>query len=325
MCIIVINESNRMSILSRLANYVEYIIKILLTWVTNFLPVKTIRDHNGVPFLYRYHLFALSNDGPGLCIHRFVKSDPDRGYHDHPWKKSMSFILAGGYEERLLNLTDNKSYDIKNRNRWTFNYLKGTNNFHRVMMADKKDAWTIFAFSKRNKVWGIIGLDGEYKAMSTKVMDTDGGWWNYAGTGFAVNNHVPLSGIVSLTADAIVTAEDKVLLIKRGKDPFKDCWAFPGGRVEQKDKDILAAANRELKEETNLEVDLKYFTIVGNNTRDPRGFCATSVYTAELDSIPINTKAGDDAVDYHWFPLNDLPTIAFDHREILDSFIKKDI
>ena len=114
-----------MYILSQLTNFIEYSIRIFLVWFTNFLSVKVIRDHNGVPFLYRYHIFALTNNGPGLCIHRFVKSDPDRGYHDHPWKRSMSFILAGGYEERLLDLTDNKSYKTHNRNRWTFNYLKG--------------------------------------------------------------------------------------------------------------------------------------------------------------------------------------------------------
>lgn len=311
-----------MTIFTRLADYVEGLLRAFLFWFTNFLSVKVIRDDKGVPFLYRYHLFALTNDGPGMCIHRFVKSDPDRGYHDHPWKRSMSFILSGGYEERLLDLTDNKSYETHNRRRWTFNYLEGENNFHRVMIPENKDAWTIFAFSKRNKVWGMIDLDGKYKAMSTKVMDTDGGWWNYAGTGYEIHNHITHPGTVIATVDSIVIADSMVLLIKRGKNPFKDCWAFPGGRIEQKDKDILEAAQRELKEETNLETELKYFKTIGNSTRDPRGFCLTSVFVAKLDSIPDKVKAGDDAVDYEWFSLDNLPNMAFDHKEILNSYVE---
>lgn len=54
-----------------------------------------------------------------------------------------------------------------------------------------------------------------------------------------------------------------VLLIKRGKDPYKDCWAFPGGRIEQKDGTIINAAYRELKEETNIEnVELDFFQTI---------------------------------------------------------------
>ena len=119
--------------------------------------------------------------------------------------------------------------------------------------------------------------------------------------------------------DIVVIVENsKVLLIKRGKDPFKDMWAFPGGRIEQKDKDILEAAYRELKEETNItDVELKYVKTIGNNTRDPRGFCLTNVFIAELDQIPKVIRAGDDAVDYKWFNIINLPEMAFDHKQII--------
>lgn len=306
---------------SVILDLIESWVRMFVAWFTNFLPVKVIRDDDGRPFLYRYHLFALTNDGPGMCIHRFVKSDPDRGYHDHPWKRSMSFILSGGYEERVLNLTDRKSYQTYQRNRFTFNYLKGENNFHRVMLEEGKDAWTIFMFAKRNKTWGMIDLDGNYNSMSTKVMDTDGGWWNTAGTGYGVNNHIVHTGKVVATVDIVVLADSKVLLIKRGKDPYKDCWAFPGGRVEQKDNDLKEAARRELMEETSLDVPMEFVKTVGNNTRDPRGFCITNVFVAKLDTVPDGVKAGDDAVDYKWFSLDDLPEMAFDHMEILRSIL----
>lgn len=305
--------------LQQITNFIEGCIRFIITWITNWIPVKVIRDDKGVPFLYRYHLFALTNDGPGMCIHHFVKSDPDRGYHDHPWKRSMSFILCGGYEERILNLNDKPNFDTFHRKRWTFNYLNGVNNFHRVMIDEGKDAWTIFFFSKRNKTWSMIGLDGQYKAMSTAVMDTDGGWWNSAKTGYSIDHHEEHPGKVVATVDIVVIAENKVLLIKRGKDPFKDCWAFPGGRIEQKDGDLITAANRELKEETNLELPLEYKTTIGNATRDPRGFCLTNVFLAKLSEVPDKVKAGDDAVDYQWFSLTDLPKMAFDHRDILEK------
>ena len=303
--------------ISAFFNYFESFIRFLLVHITNWLPVKIIRDDNGVPFLYRYHLFALTNDGPGMCIHHFVKSDPDRGYHDHPWNKSLSFILCGGYDERILDRSTNNYNTIK-RNRWNFNYLKGENVFHRVMLDDGHDAWTIFAFQKRNKIWNMIDLDGNLKQMSTTISDKDGGWWNHVMKGLGVHSHLKKSGNVIATVDIIVIANSKILLIKRGKDPYKGFWAFPGGRIEEKDMDILEAAKRELYEETNIKnINLKYVKTIGNNFRDSRGFCLTNVFMVELDNKPDNIKAGDDAVDYMWHDLNDLPEMAFDHKQIL--------
>lgn len=309
-------------ILARIADFIEYYVRLFIIFITNFLPVKVIRDDKGVPFLYRYHIFTFGNDGPGLCIHRFVKSDPERGYHDHPWKKAVSFILCGKYDERILDSTTKEGYVCYTRNRWTFNYLDGVKNFHRVMVEEGKDVWTIFAFQRRSKTWGMVTLDGKYKAMSTTVSDQDGGWWNIVGKGFGIHSHIEHLGKVIATSDVIIIAESKVLLIKRGKEPFKGCWAFPGGRIEQKDKDILAAAYRELAEETQLtDIPLEYVVTIGNNTRDPRGFCITNVFVSELPTIPNGVRAGDDAVDYEWFDLDKLPEMAFDHKEILNDYL----
>lgn len=307
---------------SQIANFIERCIRWFIITITNYLPVKVIRDEKGIPFLYRYHLFALTNDGPGMCIHRFVKSDPDRGYHDHPWEKSLSFILCGRYDERILNKESN-SYITHKRNRWTFNYLNGVDTFHRVMVEEGKDVWTLFMFQKRNKTWGMISLDGQYKQMSTTVNDRDGGWWNHVMKGLGLWAHLEQSGKVIATVDTVIIAESKILLIKRGKEPYKGKWAFPGGRIDSTDKDILSAAYRELREETHLSEDklsqpLKYFKTIGNSTRDPRGFCLTNVFIAQLTKTP-KVKADDDAVDYEWFDLNNLPDMAFDHKEIMEE------
>lgn len=129
---------------------------------------------------------------------------------------------------------------------------------------------------------------------------------------------------VMSTTDSVVLAEGKVLLIKRKKEPYKNKWAFPGGRIEITDKDISSSAVRELREETNLDnVDLKYFGTIGNSTRDPRGFYVTNIYVTHLKKIPNNIKAGDGAMICNWFDVSELPSMAFDHREIMNEIIKK--
>lgn len=316
------------SMFSRFLNYLEHLVRMVIVFITNFLPVKVIRDDKGRPFLYRYHLFSLTNDGPGICFHHFVKSDPDRGYHDHPWKHALSFILCGGYTERIYNKYSSDGYDTYIRNRWTFNKLLGVGVYHRVMLEENKDAWTIFFFQKRSKTWGMISLDGEYKPMSTSIKDNDGGWWNHVIKGIGLHTRLSNIGNVVSTVDSVIMCNDKILLIKRGKNPYKDMWALPGGRIEQSDDTLSSAAYRELYEETNLSnVNLEYFKTYGDSERDPRGFCLTNVYVGILDNIPENIKAGDDAVDYIWCEKSDILDnnieLAFDHYKIIKEVLSR--
>jgi ADP-ribose pyrophosphatase YjhB (NUDIX family) len=68
---------------------------------------------------------------------------------------------------------------------------------------------------------------------------------------------------------------------------------------------------------------LKYVTCIGNNTRDPRGFCLTNIFVVNggLTKIPSGVRAGDDAVDYTWFSIYELPEMAFDHKQIVDKIL----
>ena len=319
-----------MTFLSRIGDFVEVCIMACVKCITSCMPVKVIRDENGTPFLYRYHLFACTKNGPGICFHRFVKSDPNRGFHDHPWERATSFILSGRYFERLLTVPDKITKDTEfdprryreiERSRFTFNHLKGRNAFHRVMVRDQEEAWTIFFFSKRAKIWGMVDLEGKYHDMSFQTQDSDGGWWKEANVGTSINSHLPLKGNVQICVDIIVKVGDEYLFIQRGKEPYKDYWAFPGGRVERDDKYLEDAAVRELAEETSVRVqpkDLVYITLVGNSKRDPRGFVASAVFMCHLDEKPC-VKAGDDAVNYTWATKSNLPKLAFDHEEILST------
>ena len=123
----------------------------------------------------------------------------------------------------------------------------------------------------------------------------------------------------AVTADCVVIAnekEPKVLLIQRGNEPFKGCWAFPGGFMNM-DETTEQCAVRELEEETGLKVtEIKQLGAYSKVDRDPRGRTITVAYLAIIDKVE-NVKGLDDAAKAQWFPLSDLPKLAFDHEEIM--------
>ncbi|WP_078624130.1 NUDIX domain-containing protein [Streptomyces monomycini] len=134
---------------------------------------------------------------------------------------------------------------------------------------------------------------------------------------------------ICYTADVVLRAAGgagHVLLIKRRWDPYAGRWALPGGHVDvHKGETSLAAAVRELKEETGVAVPAGDLWQVGAYDalgRDPRGRYVTVAYTATLPS-PVPPAAADDAVDARWWPLNALPALAFDHGEILASAVSQ--
>jgi 8-oxo-dGTP diphosphatase len=131
----------------------------------------------------------------------------------------------------------------------------------------------------------------------------------------------------SVTVDIIVenryNNSKHILLIKRKNNPFKNSWALPGGFVD-KDEALLDAAIRELEEETGIcNVNLKQFHTFGNPGRDPRGHCVSIVYYTKIENRDIRMQAGDDAKDAKWFDINKLPTLAFDHSEIITLYLNQ--
>ncbi len=131
----------------------------------------------------------------------------------------------------------------------------------------------------------------------------------------------------AVTADCVVigSAADSscyVLLIRRGNEPYKGCWALPGGFMDM-DETLEQCALRELKEETGLTpsgdiTELKSFSTVD---RDPRGRTITVAFLIEMPLT--EAKGGDDAADARWFPLNELPPLAFDHDEIIKEALAR--
>lgn len=130
----------------------------------------------------------------------------------------------------------------------------------------------------------------------------------------------------ALTVDAIVHTQKGdqiyILLIQRGIEPFAGKWALPGGFVNMNEL-LEAACIRELNEETGLVVEsMKQFKTFDGVHRDPRHRTISVVYSTQLNNLA-EVKGGDDASNAKWFPINNLPEMAFDHEEIINVFFKR--
>lgn len=131
----------------------------------------------------------------------------------------------------------------------------------------------------------------------------------------------------ALTVDAVVfrsgnEKEVEILLIQRDKPPFEGDWALPGGFVDM-DETLETAVARELKEETKLEgIELRQLQSFSALDRDPRGRTISVVFWGVLKNNQ-EAHAGDDARNAKWFPIDQLPFLAFDHTEVVEMAIRK--
>lgn len=123
----------------------------------------------------------------------------------------------------------------------------------------------------------------------------------------------------SVTTDCVIFGFDgvklRVLLVKRGVEPYKGKWAFPGGFLKM-DESAHQGAQRELKEETGLDAGfIRQFHTFSDPDRDPRERVITIAYYALVKMQQV--CGGDDAAEAQWFSLDDIPQLAFDHDRIL--------
>jgi 8-oxo-dGTP diphosphatase len=122
----------------------------------------------------------------------------------------------------------------------------------------------------------------------------------------------------SVMVDAIVETNDKLLLVKRKKDPFKGSRSFPGGKVDLYEK-VEEAVKRELREETSLDIEpIAILGVYSDPSRDPRGHRISITFIARI--ISGEAKAADDAESIEWLPINEQKDLAFDHNKILKDY-----
>lgn len=135
----------------------------------------------------------------------------------------------------------------------------------------------------------------------------------------------------ALTVDCVIFGFDppsgggagelKVLLIQRDLEPFAGKWALPGGFVNM-DETIDNAARRELEEEAGVrDVYLEQLYTFGTVDRDPRERVVSVAYYALVKLEEHPPKASSDARNAAWFAVSDLPSLAFDHAEIVATAV----
>jgi len=119
----------------------------------------------------------------------------------------------------------------------------------------------------------------------------------------------------ALAADCVIFHQGAVVLVKRKYEPYKGCYALPGGGVELGET-VEQACIREMREETGLEIsNLRLIGVYSDPDRDPRGHVVSIAFVAEADISGL--QAGSDAAEVEI--VNDWKDrdLAFDHDRII--------
>ena len=131
----------------------------------------------------------------------------------------------------------------------------------------------------------------------------------------------------AVTVDGVVFGYDdadlKLLLIKRKLEPFQGQWALPGGFVLAQEG-LEEAVRRELADETGINrLYLEQLYSFGDPERDPRERVISIAYYALVKLADHRVRAASDAQEVAWFPVAELPKLAFDHEKIVDVALRR--
>ncbi|MFZ4066706.1 MAG: NUDIX hydrolase [Phenylobacterium sp.] len=122
---------------------------------------------------------------------------------------------------------------------------------------------------------------------------------------------------------SLETGTLRLLLVRRGADPFGGWWALPGGFL-QETEDLDACARRETEEETGVRPGrILQFANFSHPDRDPRGRVISVAYLALVPAGEVRLQAGTDAAEAVWRNLSEVGTLAFDHDDILAAALSR--
>lgn len=120
------------------------------------------------------------------------------------------------------------------------------------------------------------------------------------------NNPIPTVAVIARDQ------KGKILLVKRGAEPQKGCWALPGGFMDNNESAVEAAL-REMCEETGLKGKVEGFVNIYNHNSWMYG--EVIIITYKVSIIGGELRAGDDAEQAKFFNINELPALAFSYQE----------
>lgn len=131
----------------------------------------------------------------------------------------------------------------------------------------------------------------------------------------------------SLAVDTVIfgysNKQLSVLLLNRKEAPFKDGWTLPGGFL-QMEETLIEVCNRIMQSKLGIQnLYLEQLFTFDSISRDPRGRVISASYYALVNPEKFNIVAGTMANDVKWFPINDLPILGFDHKEIFDMALQR--
>jgi len=262
------------------------------------------------------------------------------------WEHGTTLVLG---EDEFLDLTNSTSDKIgTNKPKWKHaDELSKFSVFvvKRDSVGDKTSSSKVREIFHRNP---YASYDDVKEYISKPVFDLIKSWHHYWQYGQedeyrreenkAIKNYditkfprpsATVDMVIIKSANKVATEDEKcspdeVLLIRRKNFPYKGFWALPGGFLDiNEDESLEEAATRELMEETDISFNFKpidQFRTYSNIGTDPRGRIVDTVYVAkDLNWWP---KAGDDACEFGWFKMTELPRMAFNHRQIIDDLLR---
>lgn len=132
--------------------------------------------------------------------------------------------------------------------------------------------------------------------------------------------------VAAIATDVVIFTVNEqlnVLLIKMKRAPFTGHWAIPGGMVKV-DESVDNAAKRHLLSKTGVtNIYLEQLYTFGDVDRDPYGRVVSVAYMALIPEQGLKLKTSEDYSDIDWFPANQLPKMAYDHKEIVNFAVQR--
>ena len=133
----------------------------------------------------------------------------------------------------------------------------------------------------------------------------------------------PSNQDIKVASDAaiftVTDGELQVLLIRMKKSPYEGMWAVPGGIIGQEET-TEAAARRILSEQTGVrDAYLEQLGTFDDPARDKLGRVVSVAYYALIAAEDVLLKTTEKYADVRWWPVRKLPSLAYDHKEVVAS------